>query len=553
MIYSDAPVFGYFGAPARNAAIAGLQRALQALALRTNDRALAVKEDGIIGPATVRATNVAMAQYARAPARLATGKLTQAQVVANAAALTAAITAAARAVAVAKVAPAAAPPVARAAAQASRPTATRAQIAAMQNALRNLGARTNDRALNIAADGAVGPRTRTAVAHAVNRYNVKSPTGGAPTGPQLQQAAVVTALTAAINERAAGISKPVPAAPSKPTRSPTVERLQRALAALGRVRKDKVLQGIKADGVAGPATANAVARALRERLTPAQVTANAEVLARRVEALVAQAGAKPPPKPADAPSGKTKRNPQVAEIQQLLVQLAQLRNDDSLAVVVDGIAGPKTAAAVNKVLGSKFSVAQLATNAPRIITQLRARITAAGKAPVAAEPPPAPEPDPQAEAEEPTPAPTRAEAPAALPDAPSSTTPAAATYTPPETPAAPEAPAPVAPAYIPPEAPEAAAPAEAPSAASVPAEYYPPSAPATTPSTLAPVSPDSTAPTPVAPETERELTPAKKPFPWIWVIGGTAAVVGLGATAYLLTRRRSPATMPMVTRPIRTR
>jgi hypothetical protein len=409
----------------------------------------------------------------------------------------------------------------------------------MQLAVRTLGSKTGDQALMIGADGQIGPATRSAIARVINRYNVKSPTGGAPTAPQLQQKSVVSALTSAIRAKADSVTKPVPPAPSRPTRSPTVERLQRALVALGTITKQPQLK-IATDGIAGQKTAVAVAAATGKRMSPPEVTANAEMLAREVEAKITAAGKVPPAKPADAPSGGTKRSDAIAQVQQLLMQLSALREDPALVVVVDGISGPKTAGAVNRVLGTKFSVAQVAQGAQQISARLQQVIAAGGKPPVVAQPAPTPEPDPQAEAETAQTQPVRENpgdsAGSLSPTAQPPAEPTAATVRPP-TPSTPfpapsDVPPPVEAEYIPPPP---SPPAPRPPGPSFP-DFPSPPPPSEAGAEMAP--PEPAMPPPA--ESQPDAAPpapapaAAKPFPWVWVIGGAIAAVGVGATVYLM-------------------
>lgn len=66
------------------AKIVRLQKALNALVLRTHDHALGTTADGLVGPHTVKAVNRAMYMYAKggAPSEFTTGRLTHQQVVA---------------------------------------------------------------------------------------------------------------------------------------------------------------------------------------------------------------------------------------------------------------------------------------------------------------------------------------------------------------------------------------------------------------------------------------------------------------------------------------
>lgn len=474
---------GVFGAA--NPAVATLQRTVALLAMNTGDKALAVKIDGVTGPATARAVNRAMTVYAKtAPAQLRSGKLTPAQVAQSASQLTSWIAAAAKAN----------PP------RGARPVASKP---------------------------------------AVTKASVK---------------------------------KPVPAAPAKPTRSPTVERLQRALAAMAKATGDKLL-AIKADGIPGPKTAAAVNRAMVKyvtqapaqyrsgRMTVTEVTMNAEGLARAVEAATAVRGVKPPARPKDAPPGKLKRSPAVTQIQQLVGQLADLIPDPALAVVVDGISGPKTAAAVNRALKTKYSVAQISTQSGAIIKRLSAAVAARGQRP--AEPAPAPMPD----------APTAADMPEAVPPE------AAAAYA-----QSPQVQAQAAQAVeaaqtaqeAPPEQAAAQAATQAAQQAASAAAAYAPSAPSSASAYEQPAVPEYIPPAPppssaaaqaYAPEgsgsesamvpsdpASAAMQPAAEPkkFPTMWVVGGVLGLAGIGGALYLMSRKGE--TAPTVReRPARSR
>jgi hypothetical protein len=413
---------GYGFGAASSPAVARLQRALALLGFAVNDTALAVNADGITGPATAAAVNRAMTKYVTtAPASLRTGKLTPLNVSQNAAPLSSAIESAAAS----RSAPGSkqlltttAPRAAAPAVAPKRPAAgaSRSQVQAMQNALRSLGSKIGDKTLMIAADGAVGPKTVAAVNKAVSSYGVYS---RQVTAADLTNPNIVTSITSEANAKASIVTKPVAPAPSKPTKSPTVQRLQQAIAALGKKLGDKVLQ-IGADGLIGPKTATAVNRALASiatapsqfrtgMLSQSDIVMNAESIAKIVEAHLAQLGVKPPKLPAAAPKPGLSRSAAITQIQQSLGQLALLAKDPGLTVPVDGINGPKTTAAVNRALSdvgpcSKlphtglspgYSIAQVSAKAESIANNLAARIAECGETPtqVTEVPKPSPEPD----------------------------------------------------------------------------------------------------------------------------------------------------------------
>jgi hypothetical protein len=106
-----------FGQTRQPNPVAKLQTALETLSRRVNDHTVATTLDGKMGPLTAQAVNSAM-RYTSAPPELKTGRLTQAQVVAQIATITAYIENARPAVsAVVSSSPAGAPPVVKAAVQ----------------------------------------------------------------------------------------------------------------------------------------------------------------------------------------------------------------------------------------------------------------------------------------------------------------------------------------------------------------------------------------------------------------------------------------------------
>ena len=406
----------YFGASA-DPGVSQVQRALALLALTVGDKALAVKNDGITGPQTAAATNKALTKYvSNAPAMLKTGKLTPVQVKQNAAVIASLIAATAQK----KSATSAPKPIPAA------PRASRAQVQQMQTAIRNLGVRTGAKVLQIAADGIVGPKTVAAVNQAVKSHAVFSRQVSAA---DLADPKILSAIASTANSKAAAVSQPVAPAPKKQTPSPTVKRLQQAVAKLGKLTGDKTLQ-IAADGIVGPKTRAAINRALAAyvksapllsgsgrgfgnwslgaaEVSDAQIIQNAEQLTKAVESEIARRGATPPPRPAAAPKPGVSRSPAITQIQESLGQLGKMVSDPGLIVVVDGINGPKTTAAVNRAMiqyvrsgpasmrTGKLSVAQVSAMAPAIIDALGVEISRRGQAqqPAPAVPTPAPEPE----------------------------------------------------------------------------------------------------------------------------------------------------------------
>jgi len=471
--------------------VARVQRALSLLAQATKDAALAVKIDGATGPRTAIAVNRALTKYASgAPAGLRTGTLTSAQVKQNAAAIASAIEAAARA---RGQKPGQKPVQKIIQKPSSKSRASRIQVQKLQQAVRALGTKIGDRTFLIGADGVVGAQTVGAINKAVKSHGVFPRQVNTA---DLTDAAIVATLTANLNTKAAAVSKPVAPASAKQTASPTVKRLQQAVAVLGTRVKDAGLK-IKADGLVGPKTQAAINRALvayvknasanlrTGRLNGVQILQNAEALAKAVEEEIARRGAKPPARPTDAPKPGVKRSGAITQIQQSLGQLGKQVNDEGLIVVVDGITGKKTVAAVNRAMlkyvrsgpaslrKGNLSVAQVSASAPSIISALGVEITRRGATPEAA--PPTPQPSPEPEATMPAEQQTQAEAEASVPEqmpaseAPSQAFPSQA----PEAPEAPEAPVPqrsVPQSYYAPELPRN----EAQTPSAMQPEYFPP-------------------------------------------------------------------------------
>lgn len=547
-----------FGAPAAAASpVARVQRALSLLALAKGDASLGVKVDGATGPQTAAAVNKALTKYApnapNAPAALRTGKLTPAQVKQNAAVIATEIERAAQklkkqpdpsgrlmptsvvpAKAVSKsfftnVAAKAAgfkpapPPKAR---------ASRAQLQKLQLAVRALGAKTGDKSLAIGADGIVGPQTLIAVNKAVKSHGVFS---RQVSGADLADPSIVSTITMNLLAKASAVSKPVPAAPAKQTPSPTVRRLQQAIAAYGKIPVPgyPVRLQIKADGRTGPETRTALYRVLNEiyggivggtpiktQYTDVEIVQNAESLAKAVEQEIARRGAAPPARPKSAPPPGMKRSSAITQIQQSLGQLGKLANDVGLVVVVDGITGPKTAAAVNRAMlkyvrsgpasirTGKLSVAQVSANAAAIINALGVEITRRGQPQEAAPPTPQPSPEPEntAPPEQETPAEAEASVPEQMPPEPSLPEAPTAAQPAPSQSFAPDAPVPTQ--YVPQAEQTSFLPEnEAPPAPAFQPEYIPPQQ--QTPAQFAPMP--SYAPPSYASESPSEMPQAMMP------------------------------------------
>jgi len=260
--------FGYgFGAAKSSPVVARLQRALALLAMATGDSKLAVKADGITGPATAAAVNRAFTTYiSSAPAAYRTGKLTAATVGAQAAALSALVEG----------------EVSR------RGTGTKPAAVAKT----------------------VVKKAATAVTKAVTQAALQKVAAAKPAAKAAATAAAVKAVQSTLAPKTVAVK-------AKPTPVPAVTRLQHTLVSLGQQTGNKALS-VAVDGLIGPKTTAAANLALKSytpgaaaslrtgKLTQAQVLANAGVIADLVEAQVtvrsqkAAVAAKKAPAPAKA-------------------------------------------------------------------------------------------------------------------------------------------------------------------------------------------------------------------------------------------------------------
>jgi peptidoglycan hydrolase-like protein with peptidoglycan-binding domain len=160
-----------------------LQTSLAALGKALRNGALNVAIDGSLGPKTVAATNLAMSRYVGgATASLKTGKLTQAQIANTAAAIAALIQAELKrlsltgpALTLAQTQQKAVQALAQAqqvknAAPTHAAAIDKTLIKALQASVVAMGKLMKDKSLNIGIDGAVGPKTRTAVNTVLAKY-----------------------------------------------------------------------------------------------------------------------------------------------------------------------------------------------------------------------------------------------------------------------------------------------------------------------------------------------------------------------------------------------
>jgi lysozyme family protein len=317
---------------AASAAVARLQRGLTLLAMTTGNSALATKDDGLTGPRTAAAVNLAFTRYIKnAPANLRTGRLTPAQVANLASQLSSYVEGAASAK------PSAAPraPAPVATRPAPAPVAKIVKSAAtlrLQQAIKTLGVRVNNKALAIGADGVSGPKTAAAVNLAFTKYIPDAPAQlrtGRLTALDVQNLAstMIPLVDREILKRAPKpaapaakpATKPAPVpikiptptskAPSKSAAQAGIVYLQQVINQLGTAAGDKAL-AIAIDGVVGPNTTKATNRALvtyvkaapasmrTGKLTAAQVKTNAGKLAQYISQAVAVRGV-PPTTPPD--------------------------------------------------------------------------------------------------------------------------------------------------------------------------------------------------------------------------------------------------------------
>ena len=282
--------------PLVSPAVRDLQTALRGLAVAVNNTALNVVADGINGPKTTAATNLALSKYVTgASVELRKGKLTQTQVSNSAAALAALVKSE-----IPKRQAAQMPVLANAAKsqaavdtvkQQGGPTAQAAQrvaVTALQKALQTLGAKTNNVTLKaIKADGLNGPKTLAATNLAFAKY-VPVPAGTTLPLSLAQidsKAAAIAALIDGYNKqadakalaaRAGAAAAQITASKIKSALAPSqavaldknvFKALQEGLNALFALVKNKTR--LKVDGIVGSATTNAVNVALKSYIKDA--------------------------------------------------------------------------------------------------------------------------------------------------------------------------------------------------------------------------------------------------------------------------------------------
>lgn len=206
--------------PIKSPAVGRLQNALRALGARVKDKALVVVADGLIGPKTVSAVNLAFTKYVvgvLTPAKV--GRLTAAEIVSQPVEFATLIEReAARRAALPRVPPPAKVP--------PKPPMRRlAQVAQLQKALRALGKVVKDGTLAVVVDGTVGPKTVAAANRAFSTHIKAAPaalrTGKlAPLDVRNQAMAMVRALDLEIIRRG---FKPPPAAALPEATTPEAE------------------------------------------------------------------------------------------------------------------------------------------------------------------------------------------------------------------------------------------------------------------------------------------------------------------------------------------
>ncbi len=262
----------------------------------------------------------------------------------------------------------------------------------LQNALGYLARETGDHTLAVKPDGKIGPATAAAVNRALTAY-VRAPGAASLKTGRLTAAQVKAAIAtlvgfvsgeaasrhfgsnppAAVPGTSAITTTAAAAAATSTAYPPTVLGLQNALNYLA--RESGAAISTKADGRIGPNTVLAVNRAMvgyvratdatayrTGKLTQGQVLSLLPQFVKWIsgEAASRHFGSNPPamaslpgPKTTARPSGpriKPGRSAPLALLQTRLGQLGRTVGDTSLIIKVDGLTGPKTAAAVNRAL-----------------------------------------------------------------------------------------------------------------------------------------------------------------------------------------------------------
>jgi len=431
----------------------------------------------------------------------------------------------------------------------------------LQRAVALLGLTVNDSALATKDDGIPGPNTTRVVNRALKLYTTTAPASmrtGILTTAQIsaQASAISGAIEAEVNRRGAP-SKRVPAPvaarqqAARPTPSDAVSVLQGMLRRLGVLRGDSILTSVAPapprppDGLIGPKTTTAANRALVRyatnapanlrtgKLSQAEVVQNVRLITQAVEAAVLVAKAKPPvvaKKVTTPPKVKVLKSAAVATLQERVRQLGGLVKDNALLIGVDGLIGPKTTAATNRALQKyaeqapasyrtgKLPQAQVFSNAAILATLVGQAVTARGVQP--ALPPPVIGPDVVADI------PPGGDVPVPPVPVPPVVGPVVVQIPP------------VGPGGEPPIGPGGEAP---------PPVIGPVVTPPVGPGGEIPGGGGGEPPPPVGPGGEQPPPAvAEKKFPWIWVIGGGIALVGIVGTVLIMRKPsgRLPASEP---------
>lgn len=268
--------FGSYGAISLGAAVdpavKSLQAAVRALGQRVGDAKLQIVADGVMGPRTAAAVNLAFSKYlTNAPVPYRSGKLSQASIKANASKLASYAGGAATGVAVPATVKAAAAKTKTAAVKAVKQAVTAAkspQIKVLQTALHALGVAVKNKTLQIVADGMIGSKTIAAVNLAMTKYATNAPASirrGNFTKDEIVTGAEVLAQYIGQISMARGVPPVAAVQKAAPTAKQNGKAvfsgLQQALANLGQLVGDPALSAIVADGMIGPKTVAAVNRA----------------------------------------------------------------------------------------------------------------------------------------------------------------------------------------------------------------------------------------------------------------------------------------------------
>lgn len=405
------------GATLRDAGTERLQRSLNALADLKNNAALRVTVDGIMGPKTAGAVNLAIKTYA--PESKLPLPLSVTQVRTEQTQLANIIDAY---VAKNRLSP---KPV-------TTPVTSKDAIKRLQTAIKSLWPLANDRSLDIVVDGVVGPKTQAAVNTAFQKHitghklplpmSVKTIQDSANTLAQSVENRVKqmkvpgqAAITAQANTDAAKAKNPTQAAAIDKA---SIVALQKAVSDLGKAVKNPALN-IAVDGILGPKTTAATNLALSKyvrgvtaalksgKLSQSEILSGAVGITKLIQnELIALAKEPPKQQPiaatqakavqaqstvnaakAAAPSKAAAVDKAVIKALQTAINaIAMIVNQPSITLTVDGIVGPKTQAALNRVLiqyvpatpaqmRSGLTIAQINNAAAAITTLINDEIT----------------------------------------------------------------------------------------------------------------------------------------------------------------------------------